>query len=63
MNEACDSFFFGLRSTTAVYMQVLAPTSLALTDVRVILDTLDRTATSILMNVSHRLANMVSKTF
>ena len=44
-------------------MQVLAPTSLVLTDVRAILDTLDRTATLILMNASHHLADMVSETF
>ena len=44
-------------------MQVLVPTSLVLTDVRVILDTVERIATSILMNASHHLADMVSETF
>ena len=55
--------FLLLRSITVVSMQVLAPTSLEPTDVRVILDTVDRTATSILMNASLHLADMVSETF
>ena len=54
---------FCLRFTNVVYFQVFALTSLVLTDVRAHLDTLDGTATSILMNASHHLAAMVSETF